>query len=266
MLRQPAGQRRRVDADVQEPAAGRHQRQPAWPVTRGAEQQLAEGAGQVAGELGVGHAGFLEVHHVEGIAEAGPHGRDRRPGTARAVGHAQPDHPADPVRPQQRGVPGHRRAPVVPGDDRLLLAERVHQPDDIAGQVQDRVGVRAGGLVGAAVPALVRRHGVEAGGGQRDQLMTPGVPGFGEAVQQQHQRAAARLGDVHPQATHFQVPMSDSGKVSARLSHDGEDSRPKRSEGTYRKGPNGLLGPATQSHTCTFVTHCPPLPHLFEAC
>jgi hypothetical protein len=218
---QPAGQHGRIHAAVQEPAAGRDERQAGRPVAGAAEQELAEGGGEVTRELGIRDAGLLEVHHVEGVADAAAHGGDRRGRAAGAVGHAQPDHPADPVRPQQRGVPGHRRAPVVPGQHRLPFAEYVHQPDDVAGQVQDGVRIRGRRAAGPAVPALIRRDRVESGGGQRGQLVTPRVPRLREAVQQQHERPAARLGDMHPQAADVEVAMSDSGGSAGRLRHDG---------------------------------------------
>jgi hypothetical protein len=124
---------------------------------------------------------------------------------------AQPDHAADPVRPQQGRLPGDRRAPVVPGHHGLLLAERVHQRDDVAGQVQDRVVADRLGRGALAVAALVRGHRVESGRRQRDELVPPGVPALGEAVQQHHQRPAAGLGDVHPEAAGVDEPVSDAG-------------------------------------------------------
>ncbi len=82
----------------------------------------------------------------------------------------------------------------------LLSAERVHQPDDVSGQVQHRVGLGIVGAAGPAVTALVGRDRVVAGRRERRELMTPGVPGLGKAVQQQHERPGAGLRDVHGQA------------------------------------------------------------------
>ncbi len=176
-------------------------------VTRGGVQQLAQGGAGVRGELGLCDAGFLEVVPVEAPAEPLPHGPQRWLPAPEGRRHAQPRHPAHHVRPQQRGVPGHRRAPVVPDDERPLLAQRADQPDHVPHQVQDAVVGHVLGVVAAAVPALVRRDHPEAGLGQRPELVPPGVPGLREAVQQQHERALALLRDVQLNAVHVDHPM-----------------------------------------------------------
>ena len=56
-------------------------------------------------------------------------------GPARGVGNAQADDAAHAVWAQQRGVPGDGCAPVVADHHRLLLAQRLHQADDVADQV-----------------------------------------------------------------------------------------------------------------------------------
>ena len=60
--------------------------------------------------------------------------------------------------------------------------------------------IAAGRLVAAAVTAQVHRDRAEARPGQGGQLVTPGPPEFGEAVQEQHQRPVAGLGGVEPGA------------------------------------------------------------------
>ena len=112
-------------------------------------------------------------------------------------------------------MPGHRRAPVVPGDERPLLPERVHQRDHVAGQVQDRVLVGGLRAAGAAVAALVGRDGVKACLGQRGELMPPRVPALGEPVQQHDQRALARLGHVHAQPARVHITVPHSGQIVA---------------------------------------------------
>ncbi len=113
-------------------------------------------------------------------------------------GHA--DHAAHLVGAHLRDGPRDGRAPVVTCDDGAVRAERVDEPDRVPRQVQDRVLVRLGGAAGAGVAALVGGDGVESGLGERGELVPPGVPAFGEAVQEQDERPFARLGDVHAQA------------------------------------------------------------------
>ncbi len=73
-------------------------------------------------------------------------------------------------------MPGDRRAPVVPDDVRLLLAQGVDQSDDVADQVEDGVRVDVVGMVAASVATLVGGDHAEARIGQRAELVMPGVP------------------------------------------------------------------------------------------
>jgi len=112
--------------------------------------------------------------------------------------------------PQQRAPGRHRRAEVVAGHrGDLAVAQRHHQPQRIAHQVQHAIAgeVTVVALVpagAAAVAALVGGDRVEAGGGQRRHQLAPAVGQLGEAVQQQHDRAAgcrmAGFQQVHAQA------------------------------------------------------------------
>jgi hypothetical protein len=82
-------------------------------------------------------------------------------------------------------------------------AEHVHQSDDITGQMQHGVGLGVVGTAGPAVSALVGRDRVIAGRCERNELMTPGVPGLGKAMEQDNERPGAGLGDVHGQAANI---------------------------------------------------------------
>ena len=93
----------------------------------------------IALELGLGDARLLEVELIEQRVVGLRHRRGRAHGRARPERDAQADDGAEAVGPQQRSVPGDRRAPVVAGDHRLSLAERVEQADHVADQVQERV-------------------------------------------------------------------------------------------------------------------------------
>ena len=54
-------------------------------------------------------------------------------------GTLKPIDAAKPVGAQERGVPGHRRAPIVAGDDRLVDPERIEESDHVADEVKERV-------------------------------------------------------------------------------------------------------------------------------
>ena len=64
--------------------------------------------------------------------------------------------------------------------------------------------------VGEVIAAHVGRHHVVAGLGQRPDLVAPGVPELGEAVQQNHERAGAGLDVVQAYAgAHICLAMAD---------------------------------------------------------
>ncbi len=69
------------------------------------------------------------------------------------------------VGPEQRRMPRHRRAPVMPDDHRLLGAQRCGETHRVADQMEDRVLVDRLRLVGQPIAAHVGRDGVVAGFG-----------------------------------------------------------------------------------------------------
>ena len=104
------------------------------------------------------------------------------------------------------------------GNDGSLFAERVQQADDVADHVQLRVLVDRLGAVGLAVAALVRGDSVEAGIGERGDLVPPRVPALREAVAHHDERAAAGLGDVHVDAVRLDGAVLDLGHGAWLLS------------------------------------------------
>ena len=113
--------------------------------------------------------------------------------------------------------PRHDRAPVVADHDRVFLSERVEHPDEVADEMEDRVGVDPLRRLGPAVPAHVRRDGVVAGRGERDELVAPRVPALGEAVAEEDERAFARFREVHRKAADVELAVADDGVVHAGL-------------------------------------------------
>ena len=71
-------------------------------------------------------------------------------------------------------------------DDGFSLVEGSHETDDVADQVELRVGLDPGGRIGASVAALIRRNRVIARGCERGKLMLPRVPRLREAVAENH--------------------------------------------------------------------------------
>jgi hypothetical protein len=102
--------------------------------------------------------------------------RGRRLAETRPERHAQTDHRPEAVGAQLRRMPRHRRAPVVPGNYRL-------------------VGIAVDLLrhIGQPVAAHIGRERIEAGRRQRTQLMPPGIPAFGKAVAQHDPSARSAI-------------------------------------------------------------------------
>ena len=158
-------------------------------------------AAHVALELGLGHARLLEVELVERCVVGLRHHGGRADGRARPERHAEADDAAEAVGTQQRRVPGDRRAPVVAGDHRRASRPaRRRRPTMSPTRCSSVYCSISSGAVGLAVAAHVGRHGVEAGLGQRAELVAPGVPGLREAVAEDDERALALLGHVHADA------------------------------------------------------------------
>jgi hypothetical protein len=83
---------------------------------------------------------------------------------------------------QQGQLPHDDRAPVVPDEDGLVDAELVEDADEVAGEVEDVVGLDRLRAARAAVAPLVRREDPVAGSGQRRDLAPPRVGELGEPV------------------------------------------------------------------------------------
>ena len=93
----------------------------------------------------------------------------------------------------------------MPDHEHLLLISSygVQERDEISDHVEICVARRVGRRVRVALAAQVRRHGSVAKRGQGLDLVPPGVPELGEAVEQQDHRALTFLGYVHVDAVDF---------------------------------------------------------------
>ncbi|CAM2152745.1 hypothetical protein PT2222_290061 [Paraburkholderia tropica] len=126
---------------------------------------------------------------------------------ARQIRHAAQRERAEQVGPQQRRVGRDDRPPVVADDRRLANAQRVDEPDEIAGQMEDVVGGGVERRLGVAVSALIGGDDAITRRRQRLDLMPPRVPGLGPAVAEQHERTFAVLDVMHADAVGIRVTM-----------------------------------------------------------
>src|SRR5674536_387384 len=118
------------------------------------------------------------------------------------------------------------------------LAECPDQAGDVGGQGVGVVPARW--LVARAVSAQVGRYHSAAGGRKVPELMPPAPPELRKAVEQQDQRAAARLGDMEPGAVRADLTMlPGAGNQNcclrrnwrlggSRRSHSGRVAHPRR--------------------------------------
>ena len=142
----------------------------------------------------------------------------RRAGERRAHHHHALEH----VGPRQRTPRGHRRSEVVADHaGQRAVAQRRGQRQQVADAIEGRerrqVVVELHlGAAAAPVAALVGRHHVEAGLGQRQHHLAPAVGQLREAVDQQQPRPVAALvaglEDVHRDA----VDAGDDPRADAR--------------------------------------------------
>src|SRR5207237_1364207 len=103
------------------------------------------------------------------------------------VRNAERSHSSDPIRPQQCHIPGHNGSPIMPHYHCLLLAKHVYEANEITNQMQLSVLLDLAGTLSLPIAALVGSNGVVARLRQGGQLVAPGVPGFGKAMQKQDQ-------------------------------------------------------------------------------
>jgi hypothetical protein len=76
----------------------------------------------------------------------------------------------------------------------------VEQADEVADQMEDRVLIDRLRPVALAIAAHIGRDRMKTRRGERRNLMTPGIPGFGKAVAHQHQRPLTLLDDIEADA------------------------------------------------------------------
>jgi hypothetical protein len=180
--------------------------------------EAGEPAAHVGFDLGLRATRLLEVGDVELLVAA--HSREdlTRPGpAARRVGDAEQPHRAEDVRPDQGGVGGDGRAPVVADDHRRPLAQRVHHCGVVLDEVEHSVRGHVPGPGRASVTAHVDGDGAETCGGQGRQLVAPGVPGLRETVHQQDQGPGALLDQVNPTGRRGDQPVRDGRR---RVRHE----------------------------------------------
>jgi len=95
------------------------------------------------------------------------------------------------------------------GDHRGFGANRVEKADHIPHQMQDCVLLDGLRTVGLPIASHIRGYDMEAGGGEGRDLVPPGIPGFREAMTQDHQRTGSGFSQMHPDAVRLDHPVGD---------------------------------------------------------
>src|SRR5271157_1744597 len=126
------------------------------------------------------------------------------------------------------------------GEKDALLAELVGDGEDVGSEFRERVGCRATRFAAFVVAALVRDDEAEACGGERVDLVVPGIPEFGEAMEQDDYGPIGRAGGDSVKLDRAVV----KGRVFERGWHGAELTL--NYGGTY-KAQEGGASPALQS-------------------
>ena len=166
---------------------------------------------RITRQLGVGHAGSLEIQDVEEVIPVHAlHGLSRPVFAASGVWHAQSDNGADAFGHALCHVPRHRRAPVVADDDRLFFSVVIYQPDNVVGEADHVIGVDRVRARRPPVAALVWSDDAVARFYQRGYLVAPGIVELGKAVAQDHQPTVAHVREAR--LDHFELDVVERHK------------------------------------------------------
>src|SRR5215210_3886288 len=170
------------------------------------EVGIGEGAGAAGGPQGLhgegeavpaegalGEPRELEEEDVGALLAllgALPQGAPHHPG----MGDVEQDQPLEPVRVLDAQPPADDSPPVVPPHAGFLLSQSVDQAHGIERQPVQVVVGDPPRLAAQVVAPLVGGQHVEAGGGERPDLVPPAIPELGKAMEQDEQRPAFRSG------------------------------------------------------------------------
>lgn len=95
---------------------------------------------------------------------------------------------------EERDAPRYGGAPIMASEKEFLRGELIGDGENVGGEFGERVVSGASGLAAGVVAALVGDDDAEAGGGERLDLSVPGIPEFGEAMEQDDHGAVWRTG------------------------------------------------------------------------
>jgi hypothetical protein len=93
---------------------------------------------------------------------------------------------------EEGDAPGDGGAPVVAGEEEFFGVELVGDGEDVGGEMREGIVGDAARFAAEVVAALVGDNDAKAGGGERLDLFVPGIPEFGEAVEEDNEGAVWR--------------------------------------------------------------------------
>jgi len=98
----------------------------------------------------------------------------------------------DALRMQEGDTPGDGGAPVVACEEDARLTEMIGDGENVGSEMRERVGGGAAWFAARVVAALIWNDDAEAGGGERLDLVAPGKPEFGKAVEEEEDGTVRR--------------------------------------------------------------------------
>jgi len=105
----------------------------------------------------------------------------------------------------------------MPDDHGGVFVESVEESHYVADKMKERVLVDLSGTIALAVTSHVGRNGVEAGLGERRQLVAPGVPRLRKTMAKHNKWATPLLGDVHANTVGLGDAMLNVPGLSIRV-------------------------------------------------
>jgi hypothetical protein len=103
-------------------------------------------------------------------------------------------------------------------DHASLGPKSLHEPDDVARQVEQRVLTSILWGVSLPVATLVRCNGVVPSGRKRSKLMPVRMPRFWEPMTKHNERTFAFLCDVHTNAIRINEPVRNTHRFTSLAS------------------------------------------------
>lgn len=165
----------------------------------GAEKRSDADLKVIGREESFGQPRELKEKHVPTSAEL-PKARTEKLAHHGGVGDIDDHELGDALRVEDCRAPCHGGAPIVTREEDFLLTELIRNSNDVRNQFGERIGADLRRFAAEVIPALIGHDDAKPGSGQWFDLLLPPIPEFGEAVEENYNRAIRGAGHDGMQA------------------------------------------------------------------